>query len=742
MAFIFRATTIVAALLFIVLVIVVAQDWRLFQRYLTTPGDPADPANALWYEPRVAIGSGAGSMLRVATATERVLPDQALEAAWEYAQQTETDALIVAYDGVIQLERYGDGVDQETVFQSQSLHKGLTAMVLGAAIREGAIPSMATPAATYLTEWQGDPSKRDVTLSDLAYMQAGIERPPYGDHPFAAGAQMFYTGKLAERTLATPSVAAPKEVYIWSNASTQALAIAIERATGRPWAEFVREAVWGPMGGGEAYVQLDRPGGTAQTFCCLVSNARNWLRLGELLRNDGVAAGQRLLPESWVKTMTSGGVQNPNYGMQLWVNEPYSGEFVVNGRPRFTRPRGERLAARDAFFIEGHFAQRLHVAPSAGLVVVRFGADVTDWDDARLMNSLIEAAHQLRLPTGLPPVPPPATAFGEAQQPPVPDYSKAQYWAAHPDQYDVTDWDPPGQNRPQDPPADAFYIYPTTYRGMTWNAAAEDDDANQDVDAVTMSQATILAACCRIFAPRYRQAVLASVSDRTGSGMQAYGLAYEDVRAAFEKFVAASGSRPIVLLGHSQGALHLQRLLTEVIAGTALVDRLVAAYAVGIPAPEGMFAGPWRGLHPCATATDTGCVAAWSTFGPGADRAAYQGVIGQRYPQFQRPDGGVDLICTNPLTGSLEAADAKANSGAQPLPAVGGYLKAPTVGLVGADCDSGMLRTTQVPPAPFTALALPGENYHFYDVVLFHSNLRADAAGRVASWLEKNGESK
>ncbi len=47
-----------------------------------------------------------------------------------------------------------------------------------------------------------------------------------------------------------------------------------------------------------------------------------------------------------------------------------------------------------------------------------------------------------------------------------------------------------------------------------------------------------------------------------------------------------------------------------------------------------------------------------------------------------------------------------------------------------------MLRTTAVAPEPFTALALPGENYHFYDVVLFYSNLRGDAARRVAAWLE------
>ncbi len=738
MSFTLRAVALVLVIVLVVAIAVIGQDWRLFQRYYTTPGDPADPANALWFTPRVAIGTGNGSDLPIAQPGQRALPPQALDSAWTYAQATGTDALVVAYDGVIQLERYGAGVDQNTLFQSQSLHKGLTAVMLGAAIATGAIPTAATPAATYLTEWQNDATKNKATLADLAYMQGGLQRPPYSNTPFAPGAQLFFSGKLAERVLNTPFVAEPGQVYIWSNASTQALAIAIERAAGQPWAELVASTIWQPMGGGEAYVQLDRPGGTAQAFCCLVSNARNWLRLGELLRNDGVIGGQRVLPEGWVQMMTRGGDQNPNYGMQLWVNEPYNGEFLVNGQPRFTRKRGERLAARDAYFIEGHFAQRLHIVPSAGLVVVRFGDDIEGFDDARLMNDLILAAQDARMPTGLPPVPPPPVTFAESTHPPEPDYTRLAHWTAHPDKYDVTDQDPQGQSRPEQPPADAFYINPTTFRGMQWNASVADKAANDDVDAVTMSQATVLGACCRIFAPRYRQAASAAssgVDDGADSGMKAFGLAYVDVRAAFEQFVSQSGERPIVLLGHSQGAFHLHRLLTEVIAGTPLVDRLVAAYAVGIAAPKGYFTGPWQGLKMCDSEDATGCVAAWSSFGPEADPVAYQRRAAGRYPQYARPDGGIDLICVNPLTGSTSAAAAKANLGAVPLPAVNGYLTAPLPGLLGAACEQGILRTTAVAPPPFTALALPGENYHFYDVALFHSNLRRDAARRVDTWL-------
>ncbi len=120
---------LIGALLVITVVIgaiVLGQDWRLFQRFLTMPEDITDPAVALWHEPRAAVGEGEGR--EIPAASGPTLPEAALEAAWRYAESTQTDALIVAYEGAIVFERYADGVDKNTLFQSQSLHKGLTAM--------------------------------------------------------------------------------------------------------------------------------------------------------------------------------------------------------------------------------------------------------------------------------------------------------------------------------------------------------------------------------------------------------------------------------------------------------------------------------------------------------------------------------------------------------------------------------------------------------------------------------------
>lgn len=702
-----------------------ASDYRLWIRFANWPQAADDPANARRFSPQVPIVYGESPAPNTGQAP--VIPQDVLEEAWDYAQSQRTYALLVSVNGELQFERYDRGANSRTPYNSQSLHKSLTAVMLGAAIYNGAIESEDQPASFWLEEWAGDPQRSGITLANLAYMEGGLERGRFAVSPFAPGARLFLTGRLAREALGTPIVAEPGAEYIWSNASVQALSIAIERAAGRPWAQLLRDWIWEPLGAGEAWVQLDRPGGNAQSFCCLVSNGRNWLRIGELMAGDGVWKGRRLLPEGWVGRMTQGASTNPNFGMQLWRNEPYAPTQLRMSLPRAEVPRDPALAAPDAWYMEGHFSQRVYVVPSLGLVVVRFGEDRLDWDEAKMMNGLIEALKPA------PPVsldlPRPDHAFGERPAPRPPDYTLRENWALYPD-----------SGLPMAPEQTVgFYIHPTTWPGREWNADVADQAARPAVDAVVASQASVLDACCSVYAPRYRQAASASVFDRQGNGPQAYGLAFTDVVRAFNHFAERTEDRPIVILGHSQGGLHTRQLVSDLIAGDEdLKRRLVAAYVAGIPIPLGSYADELKGFEPCRSADDTGCVVSWLTYGPAADARFYQTFTAMRFPQYRREDGGLDVQCNNPLNWAApgEWAPASANRGSV-APALPGQARRASIpGVTGAWCDQGILRLDRTPAAPFNTLLLPGASYHYYDVALFHAALSANASLRAQAWRE------
>ncbi len=213
---------------------------------------------------------------------------------------------------------------------------------------------------------------------------------------------------------------------------------------------------------------------------------------------------------------------------------------------------------------------------------------------------------------------------------------------------------------------------------------------------------------------------------------QALDLAYRDVLAAFDRFVSEAGDRPIILAGHSQGALHLTRLLRDRIAGKPLASRIVAAYVVGWPISTTADL-PALGLPACETAQQSGCILSWMSFGEPANPdlvlESYQGSAGFAGGKRRRED----MLCTNPITGTRNgSANPDGNPGT--LVPTADLMSASLVpGRVGASCDKGLLILNGAIP-PLGPYVLPGNNYHVYDYALFWGAIRNDAKRRLDSW--------
>jgi hypothetical protein len=201
-------------------------------------------------------------------------------------------------------------------------------------------------------------------------------------------------------------------------------------------------------------------------------------------------------------------------------------------------------------------------------------------------------------------------------------------------------------------PVDCFYVYPTTSNDATPNSdltVAEEQEAH-----TAYIQAARLSSTCRVFAPVYRQLTVPQIFADQGSGgapgtSPVWQSAYEDVLDAFKHFVAnESLGRPFVLVGHSQGAEHLRRLLAEEIDNQpALRDRLVSALLLGWPitVPEGQaVGGAFQNVPLCQAAEQTGCVVAYSSY-RSTDPPGAEAMFGR---PFQGAEGSA--ACVNPAS--------------------------------------------------------------------------------------------
>lgn len=284
-----------------------------------------------------------------------------------------------------------------------------------------------------------------------------------------------------------------------------------------------------------------------------------------------------------------------------------------------------------------------------------------------------------------------------------------------------------------------FFVPPTSFLkagGTEWNATLDDATTNSRARTFLRGLASPFNRADELWAPKYRQAAAgAFLTDRPEAQM-AIDAAYADVAQAFDYFLdSVNADKPIVLAGHSQGSVHILRLLMEAAEKRGITDRIIAVYAIGWPISieHDLPALP---LPACASPDQSGCILAYSAFTDDGDAD----LIKRRYeatPGFTgRPRGDGPILCVNPLTGSTGGqAPASANLGTlKPSEDLrSGELIA---GAIPARCDERGLLLIGDPPELGPGV-LPGGNYHVYDIPLFWKNLQEDVLRRANAWTDR-----
>jgi hypothetical protein len=318
----------------------------------------------------------------------------------------------------------------------------------------------------------------------------------------------------------------------------------------------------------------------------------------------------------------------------------------------------------------------------------------------------------------------PKGSFSEQSRPAAPDYAQAASWAALPQRDDLGDWTPAPDlpNRQAEAEVDVFFLHPTIYIGKKgengWNGPIDDPELNERTDNTTIRyQASIFNGAARVYAPRYRQAHLHSyyVKKDSASAYQAFDLAYEDVKRAFEYYLQHyNQGRPIIIASHSQGTTHAKQLLKDYFEGKSLRTKLVAAYLVGIPVERDFFAT----LAPCEFPEQVGCYCSWRSF-----------LRGHKPPSY-RPGAGI--VATNPLLwNTSEAYASKELNKGLVVPSYEGYLPK----RVDAQVFDGLLwvRKPKFPGSFF----FRRKNYHIADYNLFYVDVRENARVRTEAFLQR-----
>jgi CubicO group peptidase (beta-lactamase class C family) len=317
------------------------------------------------------------------TRTDMALPYATIDGkpmsvdAWE--DRTFTNAFLVMRDGKILHESYRNNTDERTHYISFSMAKSITAMLVGAAVAEGAIKSIDQKATDYVPELKGT-GYDGVTIRQLLQMRSGVdfeERYDFGSNPSPA-AKIFLnaivanTERFADTALRVGRKWTPGSHFNYSTLDTSILGWILERATKEPLATFTTRALWQPMGmESYGFWMADGSPGTGRELNGMGYNAtlRDYARLGQMMLDNGRFNDRQILPADWVKQATTitpnadpgsppppASVTDPfarsGYGFQFWTLDDTGAYSAVGlqGQFIYIHPASRTVIVKLSYF--------------------------------------------------------------------------------------------------------------------------------------------------------------------------------------------------------------------------------------------------------------------------------------------------------------------------------------------------------------------------------------------------------
>ena len=256
-------------------------------------------------------------------------------------------------------------VTQDLPRQWASASKAVNAMVVGRAVQLGLL-SLADPVSRFFPE--ADEAHGKILLRHLITQTGGLRFSAAGDS---------WTNSSSDGVriaLHQEVVHEPGTYFSYQQHGLTLLLACVQRAVGGDVQDFMQRELFGKLGieRDQWLWARDRAGWTAGWYGLFLS-PRLMPRLGQLMLNDGVWRGERLLPEQFVGAARSATPTNGGYGYLFWTNKGDSyWTTELPGRRLVHRPLMP-TAPRDTYAFAGMGGQLLYVMPSLGIVIERSG---------------------------------------------------------------------------------------------------------------------------------------------------------------------------------------------------------------------------------------------------------------------------------------------------------------------------------------------------------------------------------
>lgn len=253
---------------------------------------------------------------------------------WIREQKLDVRSFLVIKDGKLVFERYGGGLTRDHNYELYSITKGVTSLVAGQLIGDGRV-RLDDKVGTVLGTWRPDlagefADKRHIELRHVLTMSTGLHydfKPPNDPIYYEAPDRL----RLAATT--QPRIP-PGSVFEYMDINPVIAAAMLSAGAGMPLEKYAEEKLFQPLGmRNYAWDRADSKGLVSSGWG-LRLRAVDMGRIGMLALGGGRWQGKQIVPEDWVRQMTSPGVV-PYFGYYWWIKNVAEGGVEGGSEPEF-----------------------------------------------------------------------------------------------------------------------------------------------------------------------------------------------------------------------------------------------------------------------------------------------------------------------------------------------------------------------------------------------------------------------
>lgn len=279
---------------------------------------------------------------------------------------SKSNSFILIKNDSIHIENYWRGGGVDILSNSFSIAKSIVSILIGCAIEDGFIESVDQNIDDFIPYISNFNDSKPVKVKHLLSMSSGYDWFENYKRPISVTAKAYYGDNINDLILSRNFIQDPGVSFSYQSGDTQLLGYLLEKATNHFVSDYASKVLWGPMGAtNNAVWTLDKKNGTEKVFCCFNSTARDFLKIGIMLKNEGKINNNQILNKSYINWLLSiPELENIDKNSLFYKKkiEHYSNSWYL-----------AKVLNKKIIYARGYLGQYIVIIPDIDVVFVRLG---------------------------------------------------------------------------------------------------------------------------------------------------------------------------------------------------------------------------------------------------------------------------------------------------------------------------------------------------------------------------------